>query len=220
MHESSDQIIWVSQHSCGSMRCLNLNPIMHESSDQMIWVSQHSCGSMKCLNLNPIMHESSDQVIWVSQHSCISLKCLNLNPIMHESLDPMVWVSQHLQFFEVFKLKSNHAWVLRSNDLGQLTLFPSSTKWLNLNPIMTGILGLDDWGLLMLFLSFFKYLNSSTLPKVSIRTSYVYCYCQRYLSNQLYLLLLFKVTIRISCIWVKLVFSIIHTIQKKKDETK
>ena len=36
--------------------------------------------------------------------------------------------------------------VLRPDDLGYLTLFPSSTKCLNLNPIMTGVLGPNDLG--------------------------------------------------------------------------
>ena len=68
--------------------------------------------------------------------------------------------------------------VLRPDDLGQLTLFPSSTKCLNLNPIMTGVLGPDDLSQLTLVLSFFKYLNLSlsVLLKVPIWVSYIYCY--------------------------------------------
>ena len=81
-----------------------------------------------------------------------STKCLNLNPIMPG--------------------------VLRPDDLDQLTLFHNSIKCLNLNPIMTGVLGPDDFGQLTLVLSFFKYLNLnlSTLFKVPIRVSYIYCY--------------------------------------------
>ena len=68
--------------------------------------------------------------------------------------------------------------VLRPDDLGQLTFFHSSIKCLNLNPIMTGVLGPDDLGQLTLVLSFFKYLNSnlSILFKVPIWVSYIYCY--------------------------------------------
>ena len=36
--------------------------------------------------------------------------------------------------------------VLGLDDLGWLTFFPSSTKCLNLNPIMHGVLGPDDLG--------------------------------------------------------------------------
>ena len=36
--------------------------------------------------------------------------------------------------------------VLGPDDLGWLTLFPSSTKCLNLNLIMPGVLGPDDLG--------------------------------------------------------------------------
>ena len=68
--------------------------------------------------------------------------------------------------------------VLGPNDLDQLTLFPSSTKCLNLNPIMTGVLGPDDLGQLTLVLSFFKYLNLilSILFRVPVRVSYIYRY--------------------------------------------
>ena len=60
---------------------------------------------------------------------------------------------------------------------------------------MTGVIGLDDLGSLTLVLSFFKYSN------LSLST-------------------LFKVTIRISYIWVELVLQIIRTIQIKKNEMK
>ena len=55
---------------------------------------------------------------------------------------------------------------------------PSSIKCLNLNPIMTGVLGPNDLGQLALVLSFFKYLNLnlSILFKVPIRVSYIYYY--------------------------------------------
>ena len=68
--------------------------------------------------------------------------------------------------------------VLGPDDLGQLTLFPSSTKCLNLNPIMTGVLGPNDLGQLTLVLSFFKYLklSLSILLKVPIWVSHIYCY--------------------------------------------
>ena len=68
--------------------------------------------------------------------------------------------------------------VLGPDDLGQLTLFHSSIKCLNLSPIMTGVLGPDDLDQLTLVLSFFKYLNLnlSMLFKVPIRVSYIYCY--------------------------------------------
>ena len=45
--------------------------------------------------------------------------------------------------------------VLRSNDLGWLTLVLSSFKCLNLNSIMHGVLGPDDLGWLTLILSSF-----------------------------------------------------------------
>ena len=38
-------------------------------------------------------------------------KCLNLNPIMHGVLEPddLGWLTRS-RFFQVFKLKFNHAW--------------------------------------------------------------------------------------------------------------
>ena len=60
---------------------------------------------------------------------------------------------------------------------------------------MTGVLGPDDLDSLTLVLSFFKY------SSLSLST-------------------LFKVTIRISYIWVELVLQIIRTIQIKKNEMK
>ena len=68
--------------------------------------------------------------------------------------------------------------VLGSDDLGQLTLFLSSIKCLNLNPIMTGVLEPDNLGQLTLVLSFFKYLNLnlSILLKIPIWVNCIYCY--------------------------------------------
>ena len=68
--------------------------------------------------------------------------------------------------------------VLGPDDLGQLTLILSYTKCLNLNPIMHGVLGSDDLDKLAFILGFFKYLNLNLgiLFKIPIRVSCIYCY--------------------------------------------
>ena len=53
--------------------------------------------------------------------------------------------------------------VLGPDDLGQLTLFPNSTKCLNLNPIMPRVLGQDDLGQLTLIFSSIKCLNLNSI---------------------------------------------------------
>ena len=53
--------------------------------------------------------------------------------------------------------------VFGPDDLGQLTLFPSSTKCLNLNPIIPRVLEPDDLGQLTLVLSFIKCLNLNSI---------------------------------------------------------
>ena len=57
----------------------------------------------------------------------------------------MIWVGQH------------------SDDLDWLTLVLSSFKCLNLNSIMTGVLGPDDLGWLTLVLNSFKCLNLNSI---------------------------------------------------------
>ena len=113
-------------------------------------------------------------------YSRSSIKCLNLNPIMPVVLGPddLGQLTLYLSSIKCLNLNPIVPEVLGPDDFGQLTLFHSSIKCLNLNPIMTGVLGPNDLGQLTLVLSFFKYLNLNLgiLFKIPIRVSCIYCY--------------------------------------------
>ena len=72
-----------------------------------------------------------------------------------------------LSTFKCLNLNPIMPGVLGLDDLGWLTLVRSSFKCLNLNPIMPGVLGPDDLGWLILIHSSFKCLNlNSIMPEV------------------------------------------------------
>ena len=68
--------------------------------------------------------------------------------------------------------------VLGPSDLHWLTLIPSYTKCLKLDPIMPSVLGPDDLDKLALILSFCKYisLNFNISLEIPIRVYCIYCY--------------------------------------------
>ena len=88
-------------------------------------------------------------------------KCLNLNPIMTGvlELDDLGQLTLIPSSFKCLNLDPIMTGVLEPDDLGQLTLISSSFKCLNLNPIMTRVLGPDDSGQLTLIPSSLKCLN-------------------------------------------------------------
>ena len=84
-------------------------------SDDLGWLIL-VLSSFKCLNLNSIMSGvlGPDDLGWLTL-VLSSFKYLNLNQIMHGVLGPndFGWLTRS-QFFEVFKLKFNHAWSSRT----------------------------------------------------------------------------------------------------------
>ena len=68
--------------------------------------------------------------------------------------------------------------VLGPGGLSQLTLIPSYTKCLKLDPIMPSVLGLNDLDKLAFILSFCKYLslNLNISLEIPMRVYCIYCY--------------------------------------------